>query len=145
MEYIAHEVAEKLGITVPTLHYYEKAGLLPSIKRNSVGNRIYTEENIEWLYMIVLMREVGVPIREIRSYIQLLLKGPETIPERYQLVTQYKQSVEEKIKAMQTSLKWLGAKVNFYQEMMDTGENKPCRTFLEESELFRLKQAEEQK
>ncbi|EHF2868638.1 MerR family transcriptional regulator [Listeria monocytogenes] len=145
MEYIAHEVAEKLGITVPTLHYYEKAGLLPSIKRNSVGNRIYTEENIEWLYMIVLMREVGVPIREIRSYIQLLLKGPETIPERYQLVTQYKQSVEEKMKAMQTSLKWLGAKVNFYQEMMDTGENKLCRTFLEESELFRLKQTEEQK
>ena len=145
MEYIAHEVAKKLDVTVPTLHYYEKAGLLPPIKRNNAGNRVYTEENIEWLYMIILMREVGVPIREIRSYIQLLLKGSETITQRYQLVTHYKQSVEEKMKAMQNSLKWLDAKVKFYQEILETGDNKPCRTFLEESELFRHRQAGEQK
>lgn len=143
MEYIAHEAAKKLGITVPALHYYEKAGLLPPIKRNEAGNRVYTEDNIEWLYMIVLMRETGVPIREIRNYTTLLLRGPDTIPERYELVSQYKQSVEEKIKIMESSLKWLNAKVSFYQEMIATGEQKPCRTFIEESELFKKRQAGE--
>ena len=145
MEYIAHEAAGKLGISVPALHYYEKAGLLPPIKRNEAGNRVYTEDNMEWLYMIVMMRETGVPIREIRAYTQLLLQGPDTIPERYKLVTQYKQSVEEKIKTMQYSLKWLDEKAGFYQEMIESGQNKPCRTFLEESKLFRKRQVDEEK
>ncbi|MBW9322064.1 MerR family transcriptional regulator [Enterococcus casseliflavus] len=143
MEYIAHEVAKKIGISVPALHYYEKAGLLPPIERNAAGNRVYSEENIEWLYMIVMMRETGVPIREIRKYTQLLLQGPETIPDRYKLVLQYKQSVEEKIKLMQSSLKWMEAKVAFYQEMMERSQSKPCRSFLEESELFDNRQAGE--
>lgn len=145
MEYMAHEAARKLDISVPALHYYEKEGLLPPIKRNKAGNRVYTEENMEWLYMIVMMREIGVPIREIRTYVQLLLQGVDTIPERYKLVTQYKQSVEEKIKMMQYSLKWLEAKAGFYKEMIESGRNKPCRTFLEESELFKERQKDEEK
>ncbi|MFV0394196.1 MAG: MerR family transcriptional regulator [Coprobacillaceae bacterium] len=140
MEYKAHQVASQLGVTVPTLHYYEKAGLLPPIKRDKIKNRVYTEADIEWLFMIICMREIGLSIRDIKQYVELLLEGPETMSKRLEYVKEYKKNVEEKIILMQSSLKLLDAKTAFYQEMLTTSKELSCRDFSEEWDLFKSKQ-----
>lgn len=135
MEYMAHQVAEKIGVSVPTLHYYEKAGLLPEIKRDFTKKRLYSDSDIEWLRMIILMRKIDIPIQAIRRYVQLLKDGPDTIAKRYEFVIQYREMITQKIAAMQSSMKWLNAKVDFYQEMLE-GEHR-CESFEEEAEMFR--------
>ncbi|MDH6365325.1 DNA-binding transcriptional MerR regulator [Enterococcus sp. PF1-24] len=135
MYYNPHEVAEMLNTTIPTLHYYEKADLLPTIQRNSSGARIYSSQNIEWLQMIILMRAAEIPIKEIRNYSQLLKIGPTTSSERYQLIKMYKKTVETRIANMLNSLKWLEAKTNFYQEML--AEKINYTSFTEESQAFK--------
>lgn len=141
MEYTAHQVAKKLGLTVPALHYYEKAGLMPSIKRNNAGHRMYTDENIDWINMLVRLREADIPIRDIRKYVKLLLQGPSTIPGRQKLILQYKKATEEKMMAMQISLKFFDAKSEFYQKILESGQDIPCRDFMEEWEFFKQSQA----
>ncbi len=59
------EVEIKTGLTRANIRYYEKEGLLRTV-RSENGYRDYTEENVESLLRIRLMRELGISIEEIR-------------------------------------------------------------------------------
>lgn len=62
MNYTTHEVAQKLGITKDTLFYYEKEGLLPQIERDEMNRRIYSESDIEWIFLIRCLRDTDMPM-----------------------------------------------------------------------------------
>jgi len=74
------DVAERVGISAHTIRYYEQEGLLPSLKRDQHGNRIFEERDIEWLELVICLRETGMPIAEIRRYVDLGMEGDQTIP-----------------------------------------------------------------
>ena len=135
MKYFVGQVAKLLEVSVPALHYYESTGLLLRIERDKMGKRIYSQQDIEWIRMIVLMRKAGVSIEDIRSYVVLLKEGTKTINDRYELVKSYRDKMAEKIKDMQQSLSWIDAKIEFYQERIKGTETK--HTFEEEAKLFR--------
>ena len=52
MTHSASEVAKKLKLSKDTLRYYEKERLIPSIQWNESGHRIYSESDIEWIFLI---------------------------------------------------------------------------------------------
>lgn len=97
MEYLIKEVSDKLNISVYTLRYYDKEGLTPFVKKDNKGIRRYTEEDIEWIKMLISLREIDMPISNIRKYINLYVKGDETIEERRKLMRQYRQYVKRKV------------------------------------------------
>ena len=97
MEYLIKEVSDKLNISVYTLRYYDKEGLTPFVKKDNKGIRRYTEEDIEWVKMLISLREIDMPISNIRKYINLYVKGDETIEERRKLMRQYRQYVKRKV------------------------------------------------
>nr|WP_243884861.1 MerR family DNA-binding transcriptional regulator [Lactiplantibacillus plantarum] len=45
MSYSIGQVADKLGVTIDTIRYYDKSGLLPFVKRNSIGRREFTDND----------------------------------------------------------------------------------------------------
>lgn len=51
------QVAQESGVSEHTLRFYEKEGILPFVKRNEHGNRIYGEQNFEWIYFITSLRK----------------------------------------------------------------------------------------
>lgn len=59
------EVAERTGLTVRTLRYYEQIGLLPPAQRQAGGHRVYTVSHLDRLYRIALLRRLGTPLAEI--------------------------------------------------------------------------------
>ncbi|MBC2194400.1 MerR family transcriptional regulator [Listeria booriae] len=63
-----HELSEKLGIPVSTLHYYEKQGLIKP-KRSENQYRIYTEHDIKLLKYILILKEAGFTLTEIKQVI----------------------------------------------------------------------------
>lgn len=97
MEYLIKEVSDKLNISVYTLRYYDKEGLTPFVRRDIKGIRRYTEEDIEWIKMLISLREIDMPISNIREYINLYVKGDATIEERRKLMHQYRQYVKKKV------------------------------------------------
>ena len=56
MGYTIKEVAEKLNISQYTLRYYDKEGLIPYLKREKNGIRRYTDEDIDWINMIISLK-----------------------------------------------------------------------------------------
>ncbi|MFB7629813.1 MerR family transcriptional regulator [Streptomyces sp. NPDC056149] len=61
------EVARMSGVTSRTLRHYDEIGLLPPAGIGSNGHRYYAEADLLRLQQILLMRELGVGLREIRE------------------------------------------------------------------------------
>lgn len=61
------QVAEQTGLSVHTLRFYEREGLLPmQIRRSSTGRRVYSAPDIEWLRICTSLRASGMPLDTIR-------------------------------------------------------------------------------
>jgi DNA-binding transcriptional MerR regulator len=60
------EVALLAGVTVRALHHYDELGLLVPGQRSRSGYRLYTEQDLLRLQQILIGRELGLPLEEIR-------------------------------------------------------------------------------
>ena len=116
MEYSVKQVSEKLGISVYTLHYYDKEGLLPFIKKKDNGTMVFTEGDVEWVDMILALREIDMPIAKIKEYISLLVQGEATLSQRRTLITQYREYLEYRMQAMKKCLDITSRKLNEYDK-----------------------------
>ena len=76
------KVSKLTKIKAHTLRYYESIGLIKDIKRNSVGKRIYSEEDLKWLEAIIRLRATGMGINKMKEYARLRHIGDGTITER---------------------------------------------------------------
>ena len=97
MKYLIKEAAEKLNVSIHTLRYYDKEGLTPFIKKDENGVRKYTEEDLEWIRLLISLRDIDMPISNIKEYIQLYLQGDKTIDERRDLMCRYTEYIKKKI------------------------------------------------
>lgn len=59
------EVSRLTGVSVRTLHHYDTIGLLKPTQVTEAGYRLYDEEAVERLYMILVFRELGLSLKEI--------------------------------------------------------------------------------
>src|SRR5690606_16709092 len=64
--YRVAEVAALAGVTVRTLHHYDEMALLTPSLRSKAGYRLYTERDLLRLQQIVIQRELGLPLEQIR-------------------------------------------------------------------------------
>ncbi len=65
------EAAAATGVSADTLRYYEKIDLLPRIRREGSGHRLYDDADLGWVRFLKLLRETGMPIREMQKFVQL--------------------------------------------------------------------------
>src|ERR1700755_2851311 len=63
------EVAERAGVNVETLRYYERRGLLPAPDRSPSGHRRYEEETVRFLRAIKEAQALGFTLAEIAEYL----------------------------------------------------------------------------
>jgi len=120
MVYSIKEAGKKLGLSVHALRYYEKAGLTPDIARNAAGNRVFTESDISWIYLVCRLRDINMPIQYIRDYI-LMLKNPDsTLSDRRFMIEAFKKEIDETLKKYLTVQKLIDKKLEFYDNAAST-------------------------
>src|SRR5690242_3989005 len=108
--------AELSGLSVDTLRYYEKEGLtLHRPERSASGQRRYTGEDVRWLGTLVMLRRTGMPIRDIRRFVDLYrIEGSE--PQRLAILEAHREHVLEELSEVQTHLDAINRKISYYQE-----------------------------
>lgn len=121
MNYSIGQMAKKLELTTATLRYYEKEGLLPFVERTSGGIRQFTEKDFEWLMIIDCLKKTGMPLRDIRSFIEMVNQGDSTIENRLNLIQKQKKSVENQLAELAEILKVLEFKEWFYATALQDG------------------------
>ncbi|MFD8697000.1 MerR family transcriptional regulator [Kitasatospora purpeofusca] len=117
------EVAQRSGLSVHALRFYEREGLFANpVRRLSNGRRIYHEEDLEWLAICTRLRSSGMSLADIRQYIQLARQGPGNEHERLDLLRRHQDHVEAQVRELQGTLDVMRAKVRIYEEHLARGE-----------------------
>lgn len=97
------EVAGKMDITVRTLQYYDKEGLLSPSAISEGGRRLYTDKDIIKLHQILSLKHLGFSLDDIKNRI-IPLDTPAEIAD---VLTEQATAVRQKIESLSESLREL--------------------------------------
>jgi hypothetical protein len=67
MSWTVGELARLAGVTVRTLHHYDRIGLVRPSARTSAGYRSYDVHDLDRLQQVLVYRELGFPLEEVGS------------------------------------------------------------------------------
>lgn len=117
------EAARRSGVSVHTLRYYERAGLVvTTIDRTAGGRRRYHQLDLDWITVCTKLRATSMPIKTIRRYAQLVSAGPGNEQERLALLEDHRADVIGKLKELQDSLELIDHKIDVYQGRLAAGD-----------------------
>ena len=128
MIYTVGEIAKKLNVAPSTIRYYDKEGLLPFVERSTGGIRMFHDEDMDWLNIIECLKHTGMPIKEIKHFIDCCLEGDATIPERLAIIKAQRNLVLRQIEDMQRRLNMLDRKTWFDEKAKEAGTCDVYRT-----------------
>ena len=120
MFYKVKEVAEITGVTVRTLHHYDRIGLLIPAQTSQAGYRLYNQQNLEKLQQILFFREMDFRLQEIKD----ILHSPNF--DREQALKMHKNFLLQKKKRLEKILSTI-------EQTLSAIHNK---TTLEKRDLF---------
>ena len=118
MPYTIKEVAEKTNISAHVLRYYEKEGVLPRIDRSQGGIRLYTDEDLDLLGLITCLKNTGMPLRDIKTFVQLREQGPETLRQRRDILSAQRANVLERMEEMKRNYEKVTKKLAYYDGLL---------------------------
>ena len=114
------QVAERTGLSVHALRFYEREGILATpVRRTSGGGRRYSESDVEWLNLCIVLRASGMPIQDIRRYTELVRTGAGTEPDRLALLRAHEARVLGQLAELQRSLDIVRYKVGVYEDFLE--------------------------
>jgi len=117
------EVAERSGLSVHALRFYEKEGLFANpVRRTTTGRRVYHEEDVEWLAVCTKLRSSGMSLAAIRQYVDLARQGAGNEKERLSLLKSHEEHVLDQIRELTECLDVIRYKVGIYEAAVDRGE-----------------------
>ncbi len=119
MEYTIKQAAEKMNLTAYTLRYYDKEGLLPFVSRDNSGNRLFTDNDLEWLGLICCLKNTGMPIRQIKKFIQGAIEGDNTLESRIEMLLEHRKDVLKQMEDLNKNLEKINWKINYYSTNLE--------------------------
>lgn len=140
--YTIGQVSEMFGLPISTLRYYDKEGLFPNIERTS-GIRKFGDNEIEALRVIECLKKSGLEIKDIKQFMDWCVQGNETYPQRKELFTRQKASVEAEIEHLNRVLDMIKYKCWYYDQAIADGNEDRVQAMTPEDMPEDIRQAYE--
>lgn len=121
MNYSIGDISKILNISISTLRYYDKAGLLPLVNRTSGNIRVFDDTDVECLKMIECLKNTGMPLKNIKQFFEWCEEGDSTIDQRYELFLRQKEKTVKQILLLQNALNRINYKCEFYRISKENG------------------------
>ncbi len=101
------EVAERTGLSLRTIRYYEEVGLVVPSARSQGGFRLYTEPDVERLNMIKRMKPLGFQLDQMRELLEILddREHGELTEQRRDRLEEFHTSVRERCTSLRAELR----------------------------------------
>jgi DNA-binding transcriptional MerR regulator len=112
------EVSERYGISLDTLRYYERIGLIPPVHRNEGGIRDYNDLDLRRVEFIKCMRSAGLPVEVLIEYVALVQQGDHTIEARKEILREQRELLAARLGEMQSTLSILDHKIEVYENAL---------------------------
>ncbi|WP_121258277.1 MerR family transcriptional regulator [Nocardioides ferulae] len=117
------QASARTGLSIDTLRYYERDGLLlRPVARSATGHRRYDEADLEWVRLVTCLRATGMPVREVRRYADLVRAGDGTEQDRLDLLHEHREQVIAQLEQVTAHLSAIERKIGLYTEKLHGAE-----------------------
>lgn len=117
------DVSKKFNISIQTLRYYERLGVIPNVPRDKNGFRDYRKSDLYWVHYVQALRRSGVSIESIQRYVELVKQGSTTRDERKKILLDQREKLLEKRALIDDALEHMNHKLSVYDEYVIALEN----------------------
>ena len=117
-------VAKAAGVSVQTLHYYERLGLLPKPERSAANYRLYSPETIRRVQFIKKAQAIGITLEETKQILDLKDHGRAPCHQVVELGRKHLQEIEARLAQLQAFHRLLARSVNEWAK-----DDKPRRVY----------------
>jgi DNA-binding transcriptional MerR regulator len=117
--YTVKEVSKLLDMTEHTVRFYTDKGLVPSVQRDKNNIRLFDQESINWLIGVKYLKQCGMSVEDIKSYVDLCLEGNSTIEERYEIIMKQKEIAQTQLEDAKRTVKYMEEKANHYIDIIN--------------------------
>lgn len=116
--YTMMQVCKEAGMTYQTLKFYCNEGLIPNVKRDQNNRRIFDDHDVAWIKSLSCLKNCGMSIQDMKTYLELCLKGSATIPERKQILSEKRLELLGKIDELRSAIGYIDQKQAFYDGVL---------------------------
>ena len=116
--YTIDEAMQRTGVSSHTLRYYERIGLLAPVRRASSGHRRYTEGDLGSVEFLTLLRQTGMPIRDMQRFVALTRAGEHTIPARVEVLETHRDALADQLALLTRHFAAIEHKIKVYRELL---------------------------
>lgn len=113
--YSIKDISKISGLSIYTIRFYDKQGLLPFVSRNKSGNRAFTESDLDLFKMICCLKKTGMQIKDIKKYIDLCMEGASTIDLQKKSLLEHQKEIIHQIDTLNENLNLINSKVKIYE------------------------------
>ena len=119
------DVARLSGLSIDTLRYYDRAGLLGAVHRDGGGRRIFNRDSLGLLDVVLRLRRTGMPVEEVRHFVDLVRSGDTERAGRLRLLRAHRRRVLAQLDQLRDDLTVIDWKIAAYQAGEDGTEPPP--------------------
>ena len=116
--YTIEEAAQRTRVTTHTLRYYERIGLLAPVGRASSGHRRYSDDDLGAIGFLTLLRQTGMPIRDMQRFVELTRAGDGTIPQRVVVLEAHRDALAEQLALLNRHFAAIEIKIGIYRALL---------------------------
>jgi DNA-binding transcriptional MerR regulator len=113
------EAAQATGVSAHTLRYYERIGLLEPVGRASSGHRRYGEGDLASIRFLTLLRQTGMPIRDMARFVELTRAGERTLADRVMALEAHQEVLAAQIALLHRHYEAITNKIKYYRNMLE--------------------------
>jgi MerR family transcriptional regulator, aldehyde-responsive regulator len=118
------DAAIQSGLSIDTIRFYEKAGMLPAVPRDGRGWRRFDGGLVEWLRNLERLRSTGMPLRDVRAFAVLVHTTDAALPgaaeERLVMLRRHAARLVDRRREVEACQAYLDHKINVYSNMDGT-------------------------
>jgi DNA-binding transcriptional MerR regulator len=130
------QVSEETGLSIDTLRWYEREGLLPLVERSGSGQRRYPPGALRFIRLVQALRRTGMPVADVRAFIEAGSGELANHPGRMALLERQCVTIEARLAELQDDLAVVQAKIESYRRLIAHGLD--CEDDVPEDVLDRI-------
>jgi len=119
------ELARLTGLSIDTLRWYEKIGLLAPPLRDAGGRRVYPPETPARIGFLVRLRTTGMSVADVRAYARLREAGNATTAQRRARLEAHRAHVLAEIATLEEAVAVLDRQIAAYRDVEERLERTP--------------------
>ncbi|RMC61733.1 MerR family transcriptional regulator [Lactobacillus sp. ESL0259] len=113
-----NEISKKFSLSKDTLRYWEKEKLIPTVKRDKNGYRVYDTKEQNWVFYIMVLRKAGMSIKKLKKFVNLYMKYSSTAEIRKHLLIVQRSQLNKEIINIKKTVNYLDYKIDHFDDQL---------------------------